>query len=205
MVTLLETVDAAILRDDSESAVTILESLSGMGQLSGEDEITLGILLMFPPFVDEPESLRHFRLATGSNRRREAVVWGCYLVDTLYPVTDEFVPILAEASGHPESVYMLAKHFAGQGRVEDARSLIRELSDADLFPNALLLKANLSETYEQAQGLRRIARSLVKAIFRKGDPVPVNRKEVFDSYWSELIRGEIMSHHVWDYHFEKLP
>lgn len=128
----------------------------------------------------------------------EAAVWGAYICDTLYPVTDEFHDALKMYTNRAEACYLLAVKAMHSGDSATTEDLITRCNEIESFPNSLYIAWLYCSDKSKAENLIREAMLGVRDHGLELRPPPHCRDKLRQRNWSELIRGEIVTSHIWN-------
>lgn len=197
-------VDAAIAEHCYDRAAILLETLSANGMLTAEEEVSLALVLMWPPLAAWDDCLKHLRKLLATNAAFEATIWGAYICHELYPNTDEFHVALNRFPDHAEACYLLSQQANGEGNYALACSWIQKAISIDPFPNALRLASKLCPDRLKSEELLIQAMNGVVDRRFESSGQPQSLRELKRENWRELIRGELLTSFVWDAYFGKL-
>lgn len=201
--TTLRRIDTYISEGCTIEAVALLESLAARAETSAVDELSLGLLLMMPPFGDYEAASCLFRnVAKNIELEVEACVWGMYLFITLLPVHDDFAEKLEMHQRSPEALLMLARHALWRGDMVQARKLAQKSVMIEPFPYNLLVASRCSRDEDAKRKLIEQAKALVQMSNMEQSPRPTSRSALLEKEWAELIRGDVMTSIVWHHTFE---
>jgi len=196
--------EAGLLAGDGELIVEKLEQLVACGKASQNEQLLLGILLLFPPYVDPEGAVSVLRNLLDGERGFDAAIWTALTWTSQMPVGDRaFVGILEAHERSPVAHHMLSALAWSDGNAELALHHSRISRKIELFPFNIMraLKIDpLIDAEEQAY-LHKVLKDLVVTRHAELDE-PVSTVEgMISRHKDNMIFGYRLTSMFWKYAF----
>lgn len=196
--------EASLLRGDGEPLVEKLEQLVSCGKASLNEQLLLGILLLFPPYVDPEGAVSVLRNLLDGERGFDAAIWIALTWKSQMPVGDRaFVGILEAHERSPVAHHLLSAVAWSDGNTELALHHNRISRKIELFPFNIMraLKIDPSINAEEQAYLHKVFQDLVVTRHAELDE-PVSTVEgMISRYKDNQIFGCRLTSMFWEYAF----